>query len=48
MPDDETPPEFPPPDAGAELADEPEPAFGETDDDGCESPLSDEPAGEPG
>jgi hypothetical protein len=42
MSDDEATPQFPPPDAGEQLADEPEPAFDEIDDDGCESPLSDE------
>jgi len=35
--------DFPPPDCGAEIADEPDPAFGETDDDEFESPEAEEP-----
>lgn len=34
---------FPPPDAGEEVADEPDPAFDETDDDEVETPEPDEP-----
>jgi len=41
--DDEAIQHFPPPDAGEPLADEPDPAFGETSDDGSESALPDEP-----
>ncbi len=40
---DEAVPEFPPPDAGEELADEPDLAFDETDDDAAETPDDDEP-----
>ena len=35
--------DFPPPDYGCEIADEPDPAFGETDDDEFESPAAEEP-----
>ena len=43
--DDEYEPvvDFPPPDAGLEIADEPDPAFGETDADDSETPDDDEP-----
>jgi len=41
--DDETPSDFPPPDAGEETADEPDPVFGETDDEDAETPDDDEP-----
>jgi hypothetical protein len=35
--------QFPPLDLGEETADEPDPAFGETDDDDVETPDADEP-----
>ncbi|HEX8158341.1 MAG TPA: hypothetical protein VF526_13235 [Solirubrobacteraceae bacterium] len=38
---------FPPPDAGEEIADEPDPAFGETDADDAETPDEDEPDADP-
>ncbi len=43
--DDEDEPvvDFPPPDAGQEIADEPDPAFGETDAYDGEMPDDDEP-----
>ena len=34
---------FDPPDLGEEVADEPDPAFGEIDDDEAETPEPDEP-----
>lgn len=34
---------FPPPDLGEETADEPDPAFGETEEDDIETPDDDEP-----
>jgi hypothetical protein len=43
MTDDEIAGNFPVPDAGEELADGPDPAFGETDDDEDETPHDDEP-----
>ncbi|HEV7805895.1 MAG TPA: hypothetical protein VGO80_08755 [Solirubrobacteraceae bacterium] len=43
MDDDEGAGRFPPPDAGEEIADEPDPAFDETDDDDAETPDDDEP-----
>lgn len=44
MHDKDTVADFPPPDAGAHTADEPDPAFGETDDDAAETPDDAEPA----
>ncbi len=44
MHDEETVSDFPPPDAGEEIADEPDLAFGETDDDAAETPDDAEPA----
>jgi hypothetical protein len=43
MNDDEAAGNFPPPDAGGEIADEPDPAFDETDDEDGETPTDDEP-----
>lgn len=43
MQDDEAAGQFPPPDAGQEVADEPDPAFDETDDEEAESPDEHEP-----
>ena len=43
MDDDEEVVDFPPPDAGLEIADEPDPAVGETDADDAETPDDDEP-----
>ena len=46
MDDDEAPGQFPPPDAGEEIADDPDPAFGETSDEDAETPDDDEPDGD--
>jgi hypothetical protein len=46
MAESQAPVDFPPPDLGDEVADEPDPAFGETDDDRFETPDSDEPDGD--
>lgn len=43
MDHDEAAGNFPPPDAGQEVADEPDPAFGETDDEHAETPVEAEP-----
>ena len=44
MDDHETADRFPPPDADVQtVADEPDPAFGEIDDDDIETPDADEP-----
>ncbi|MEA2154119.1 MAG: hypothetical protein QOE11_259 [Solirubrobacteraceae bacterium] len=43
MDDDEAAGQFPPPDAGEEIADEPDVAFGETDEEDGETPHDDEP-----
>jgi len=46
--DDDEAETFPPPDAGEEIADEPDPAFGECDDDDdIETPDDDEPDPDP-